>query len=176
VLPELRTSRLSLRPVHAADLDWLHALLIDAEVRRYLCDDRIMPRQEVADLLARTIGLAPQGLGMWVASRADGAQVGFVGLQPTSDFAARAWPDFAGEIEPTIALSPHAQGQGLATEVLHEVLRYGFDELKRQRIVAFADEPNAASRRMLSRAGFTDVGGCMGLKYRLRCFELRKPS
>ena len=113
---------------------------------------------------------------MWIVERQSAEQIGFIGLHPISEFETTAWPDFTGENEPTIALLPHAQGQGLAMEALQEVLRYGFDEQKRQRIVAFADEPNAASRRMLTRAGFTDVGGCMGLKYRLRCVELRKPS
>ena len=176
MLPKLRTPRLTLRPIRADDLDWLHVLLTDPDVKRYLCDDHIMPHQEVAELVDRALALAPQGLGIWITTGEHGEAIGFVGLQPISDFSARAWPDFAGEIEPTIALSPNVQGQGLATELLQEVLRYGFENPERSRIVAFADEPNAASRRMLARVGFDDVGGCMGPKYRLRCFELKKPS
>jgi ribosomal-protein-alanine N-acetyltransferase len=172
-LPSLRTERLCLRPSSTDDADWLHELLVNPDVRRFLCDDRIIDRHEVQTIVDHAVALASRGLGMWIVESGGRAPIGFAGLHPISEFEATARPDFAGEIEPTIALHPTAQGRGLATEALNAVLRYGFAAHCPARIVAFADEPNGASRRLMARLGFIDVGDCAGPRFRLRCFELR---
>ncbi len=40
-----------LRPVGGADLDALWRLLTDPQMRRYLCDDRVLTRPEVETML-----------------------------------------------------------------------------------------------------------------------------
>jgi RimJ/RimL family protein N-acetyltransferase len=49
-------------------------------------------------------------------------------------------------------------GKGLASEVVREVLRYGFEECGLHRIQAFVFSPNDASKRVLQKAGFTHEG------------------
>jgi ribosomal-protein-alanine N-acetyltransferase len=171
-LPYLHTERLCLRPSSMDDADWLHELLVNPDVRRFLCDDRTIDRHEVQTIVDHAVALASRGLGMWIVESGDGTPIGFVGLHPISEFEVTARPDFAGEIEPTIALHPAVRGRGLATEALHTVLRYGFATHRPARIVAFADEPNGASRRLMVRLGFIDVGDCAGPRFRLRCFVL----
>ena len=55
-------------------------------------------------------------------------------------------------------LHPDRWGNGYATEVLKEVVRYSFEELKLHRLCAWAYEPNKASQRVLVKAGFTYEG------------------
>lgn len=49
-------------------------------------------------------------------------------------------------------------GQGLGTELLQALIRFGFDTLKLQQITADVDPRNAASIHMLQRAGFVETG------------------
>ena len=49
-------------------------------------------------------------------------------------------------------------GQGIATEAVREVLRYGFEECALHRVQAFVFSPNEASKRVLKKCGFTREG------------------
>ena len=47
---------------------------------------------------------------------------------------------------------------GYATEGTIELLKYGFDKLSLERIVAIAQPENKASRRVLEKSGFIEKG------------------
>jgi RimJ/RimL family protein N-acetyltransferase len=49
-------------------------------------------------------------------------------------------------------------GKGYATEAVRHVLQVAFDELDLDEVYALPLEENAASRRVLEKAGFTEVG------------------
>lgn len=166
MLPILTTPRLVLRPAAAADLDAVWALLVDPDVRRYLCDDKVLPRETVAGILAECLALAPQGMGMWIVEN-DGAMAGLASLKPVPDVLTALIPALAGEVEPTVALHPGFWHRGLAGEALAAVLGHGFAALALPRIAALCDVPNTASARMLARAGFRGTGEHPGLHYRL---------
>ena len=51
-LPLMRTGRLVLEPFAPGDLDELHALWTDAEVRRFLWDGLIIPRSRASGPVA----------------------------------------------------------------------------------------------------------------------------
>ena len=95
----------------ADDLDGLVRLLHEREVRRYLCDDTILPCETVAAMLAQSEQLEPHGLGLWVIEPALDGFAGIAGLQPVSAEAGAA-PAMAGGVEPLIALDPKHWGQG----------------------------------------------------------------
>jgi ribosomal-protein-alanine N-acetyltransferase len=153
VLPILETPRLLLRPAQADDLDAIWQLLVEPEVRRYLCDDVVLARGQVSGLLAKALVQASAGLGLWTL-RAAGGFVGCVGLRPVSDAAMAADPAVVGEVEPLVALEPQRWGRGYASEALAALLAYGFDALRLPRVVALVDLPNTASHRLLLRLGF----------------------
>ncbi|HJQ60963.1 MAG TPA: GNAT family N-acetyltransferase [Vineibacter sp.] len=161
-------------PSRAQDLDDLCRLLWDREVRRYLCDDIELPRDQIADMLARSDALTPRGLGLWTIRSPADDMLGCVGAKPV-DPAVKTDPLVAGEIEPTIALSPAAWGKGLATEVLRMVIDHAFNRLGLNRLVAIVDEPNTASRRLMARVGFRETGSGDGPKYRLIFHRLDAP-
>jgi len=54
-LPTLTTRRLTLRPAIDADREGLWQLLTDPQVRRYLCDDKVLPQAEVQEMLATSM-------------------------------------------------------------------------------------------------------------------------
>jgi RimJ/RimL family protein N-acetyltransferase len=158
MLPALTTTRLTLRAASAADLDALWHLLTDPQVRRYLCDDRILTRAEVQTILAQDIAHGPAGMGLWLLHDDSTRVVGCVGLHPVPpDIVAHA-PDLAGEVEPTIALAPDHWGRGLAAEALAAAVAYAFATLGLERLVAVVDEPNERSHRLMLRICFTATG------------------
>jgi len=144
----LETARLLLRPCTADDLDALHRLWTDPEVRRYLFDDRIIPREQAAAMIQSSLASFPtHGFGLWLVHRAgEDAIIGFSGLSLTGD---------PPEVELLYGIAPSAWGQGVATEAARAVLRYGFAELRLAHITAGADVPNVASLRVLEKLGMT---------------------
>jgi ribosomal-protein-alanine N-acetyltransferase len=144
----LETARLVLRPCTLEDLDVLHCLWTDPEVRRYLFDDRVISREQAETRLRGSLeSFHIYRFGLWLAHRTgEEAIIGFCGLFHTDD---------PPEVELLYGIAPSAWGQGLATEAARAVLRYGFEELGLVRIAAGADGPNVASLRVLEKLGMT---------------------
>jgi ribosomal-protein-alanine N-acetyltransferase len=177
MLPTLVTPRLTLRPATEADLDALWRLLTDAQVRRYLCDDRVLTRAEVQTILAEDIAHGSAGMGLWLMRGHARDLVGCVGLHPVSSEIVAHAPHLAGEVEPTIALAPDHWGRGLAAEALAAVVAYAFDTLDLERLVAVADEPNERSHLLMQRIGFTPTGTtATGPCYPLRTWRLARSA
>ena len=147
MLLNLTTPRLALCPATDADLDALWRLLTDPQVRRYLCDDRVLSRAEVQAMLAESIAQWPAGMGLWML-RGQEDLVGCIGLHAVSPGVVAHAPDLAGEIEPTIALAPDYWSRGYAAEALAAAVAYAFDALGLGHLVAVVDEPNARSHRL----------------------------
>ncbi|MBC7896675.1 MAG: GNAT family N-acetyltransferase [Cytophagaceae bacterium] len=81
--PVLGATRVSLRPLTAADLAWLHTLNAIPDVRRYLFDDEAWSADEVrARLVERNAALwTSEGLGLFVVSRNENAiAIGWCGF------------------------------------------------------------------------------------------------
>jgi len=167
MLPTLTTPRLVLRPAAEGDLDAVWRLLTLPDVKRYLCDDKLLPREVVASILADHIAAAEQGMGMWIVNH-DGTFAGIAALKPVAAVLAELIPSLGGEVEPTIALDPALWGRGLAGEALGAVLAHGFGAICLPRIAGVCDAPNEASARMLARAGFRETGEHPGVYYRVK--------
>jgi RimJ/RimL family protein N-acetyltransferase len=95
--------------------------------------------------------------------------VGCAGLLPVTT-AAESEPRLAGLVEPLVALRPEAWGRGLAAEALGALQHHAADALGLARLAGVTDVPNAASDRMLRRAGFRPLGECDGPAHRLRTY------
>jgi [ribosomal protein S5]-alanine N-acetyltransferase len=158
MLPSLATPRLALPPATEADLEALWRLLTDPQVRRYLCDDRVLTRAEVQALLAESIAQWPAGMGLWLLRLHEGQMGDCVGLHVVSPEIVAHAPDLAGEIEPTIALTPEHWGCDYAAEGLTAVVAYAFETLGLEHVVAVVDEPNTRSHRVMMQVGFTPTG------------------
>jgi RimJ/RimL family protein N-acetyltransferase len=157
-------------------VDALWTLWTDPAVRRYLFDDVEITREEAAATLADARAAEDRGLGLWtVHARDEGATlVGCAGLLPVGTAAAFA-PRLAGMVEPLVALLPACWGRGYATEALGALVGHAFDVLGLRELAGVTDVPNAASDRMLRRAGFVPAGECDGPRYPMRIY-LRRPA
>ena len=143
-MSELRTPRLRLTPCALGDVEFLRELWTDADVRRFLWDDRIIGRDEAAEVIEASMeSFRRHGFGMWVV-RADDAPIGFCGL--------RHFGEPAEDVEVLYGLLPAHWGRGLATEAARAVLRAGFDR-GLPRIFAGADPPNVGSIQVMERLG-----------------------
>jgi ribosomal-protein-alanine N-acetyltransferase len=166
VQPIIETPRLVLTPAVRDDAGRLHTLLAAPDVRRFLCDDRILSPEEVAGLLDEALALAEGGMGFWMLATKSGGFVGLAGLMPVFAGATATFPEFAGDIEPTIALAREAWGHGYAGEALAAIVAHA-GALGRRRVAALVDAPNMHSHRMVERAGFTMIGTTPGPRYTL---------
>lgn len=151
---DLRTPRLRLRWLGEADAPHIVALDGDPEVMRFLGDGKPVPRAEV---LERTLPvlLARHGergeLGYRAAEDAvTGEFVGWFELTPTN----RGIP---GEVELGYRLCRSAWGRGYATEGARALIRAAFAEYGVRRVTATTMAVNAASRRVMEKAGLRYV-------------------
>jgi RimJ/RimL family protein N-acetyltransferase len=143
----LETPRLRLRAACEADVDALHALWTDAQVRRWLWDDRVIERAIAAERVEASLAsFARAGWGLFVVEARDGAGalLGHAGLI---------------EIDPALgpeliyAFHPGVWGRGYASEAARAVLAHAFEALGLERIPGRTDTPNRESARVLERLG-----------------------
>lgn len=144
----LTTARLTLVPFTNADLDAVHALWTDADMRKYLCDDKVVPIEQSRQWLeGSSREFRDRRFGLWGVheGRPEGTLIGFCGC--------REWP--TGEPELMYGLLRPWWRQGLATEAVEAVLTYVFETLGHPLVIAATDPPNVASVRLMERLGMT---------------------
>lgn len=175
-LPVLDTPRLLLMGAQHDDLKILREHWDDPLVRRYLFDDKAVDEALARVVLGACLDGVRQGHGLWLITERPSAHViGSVALIPTSE-AAEYEPLLKGLLEPMVSLTPSRWGQGLATEALSAVLGHAFTTLAAASVAAVNDVPNAASERMLLRAGFTPLSEVDGPRHRLRTYILQRQA
>ena len=154
MIPEIRTERLLLRAWRESDLDPYARMCSDSEVMRHL--PRVLDREESEEQIASFVrGWEERELGIWaVEHRATGAFVGFIGLMHQE-----GWREREHKIEVGWRLERSFWGRGLATEGARASLRYGFEEMDLESIISITLAENAASRRVMEKAGLTSRGG-----------------
>ena len=144
------TRRLHLRPWSPCDVDPLHALWIDPQVRRFLFDDVAISRDLAAEIVTAAVACAhATGLTLCSLRRLEtpGVIIGFAGLR---------WLDEASrQPELIYGLAADHWGQGLATEASQQVLADGFLRLGLATIWATTDLPNLASVKVMQRLGMS---------------------
>jgi len=150
----LETERLVLRRFTAADVDNLVDLDGDPDVMRYLSGGKPTPRAEIEnDFLPAFLGYYErfEAYGFWAAiEKSTGDFLGWFHFRP-----APGHP--ADEPELGYRLRQSAWGQGYATEGSVALIRKGFTEHGVRRVVAETMAVNAASRRVMEKAGLTLV-------------------
>jgi RimJ/RimL family protein N-acetyltransferase len=89
-------------------------------------------------------------LGKWCAGeRASGRFIGWFSLN---------YVPKTVEVEVGYRLLPHAWGRGFATEGARALVSHGFETLGLYRIIGLTHPDNAASQRVLQKAGLRDAG------------------
>ncbi|HEX6929705.1 MAG TPA: GNAT family N-acetyltransferase [Gammaproteobacteria bacterium] len=142
----MESERLLLRPFATEDLDALHALWTDPDVRRYLWDNRQLTRDDTVEIIERSIALQrDEAAGLWaVEQRNTPGIIGFGGY----------W--YFGEppqLQILFGLRPEHWGMGLATELASCLIHYGFGTLRLARVTGATDRANVSSQRVMEKAG-----------------------
>jgi RimJ/RimL family protein N-acetyltransferase len=129
----LYTERITLLPLADEHFEWEVELDSDPEVMRYL-SGRASTREEVEAGHTRRIAAAQKvdGLGFWVGL-VDDDFVGWWTLQPAHG---PDQPDDLGVADLGYRLLRRHWGKGLASEAARELVRYGFEDVGLDRIIA----------------------------------------
>ncbi len=146
----IETARLRLRPWQDGDRAPFAAMSADPEVMRYLMHPA---SPDVVDAwIDRQIARqAEHGFCFWaVEERASGAFAGVVGLARISYEA-----HFTPAVEVGWRIPRPFWGRGYAPEAALASLRFGFDDLGLQEIVANACSENVKSQRVMQKIGMT---------------------
>lgn len=138
------TARLALRPLRQDDADALLEVYTHPLVEAWIGPHS---RERVSEEIGfQVAGQAERGYSVWaVERRGDGRFLGDCGLQPLEHR--------GPEVELGYDLHPDAWGQGLATEAATAVVQAAFGTLGLERLMAVVKPANAASRRVLEKAG-----------------------
>ena len=167
IVPTLETQRLFVRPLETADGEAVHRLFVDIgwnELDRPEAESRsrrlswldwsIASYREFERLYQPPLGERA------VVLKQTGALAGLVGLVPS--FAPFGQlPVFGGatmalrtmEMGLFWAISPAAQGRGIATEAAGALVNWAFDGLLLERLVATTEHDNLASIAVMRRLG-----------------------
>lgn len=151
-LPELTTPRLLLRTMSVDDAADLFEYASDPEVSRYLTWEPHRSIEESHHFLQGVVEAYAAGdPRSWAIMHAgDGKMIGTAGVL--------FWDQAARRSEIGYAMSWAYWGLGLMSEVVREVLRFGFEEMDLNRIEARCDARNSASAGVLRKWGFQHEG------------------
>jgi RimJ/RimL family protein N-acetyltransferase len=144
---ELETARLLLRRWRPEDLEALVRWHSDPALMRHM--GRVSSREQTEEVAERFLAhWEEHGFGfMTVWEKGTETLVGRSGLAFH-----RLWPD-----DPEVGwlIDTPWQGRGYATEAGAACVRYGFGELRLDRIVSICTPENASSRRVMEKLGLS---------------------
>jgi ribosomal-protein-alanine N-acetyltransferase len=130
------------------DADDLQQIFGDAEVMKHITGGKVREKAETMTGLRRTIeGWKRRGFGLWaVTPKEQNTVIGYCGYMPL---------DNTTEIELAYGMARAHWAKGYATEAARACLRYGFEEMKLDHIVAVVNPQNFPSQRILLKLGMT---------------------
>lgn len=145
----LETKRLILKLHELADFDNLLALRSDPDVMKYIGDGFTHKEEQVKRFLNITISYQEKhGIGFCsVFEKESGNFIGQAGLFHLG------YSDEQPEIEIAYRLHKAYWGKGYATELAKALIRWGFDHLSVDKLIAAVDPNNVASQKVLKKAG-----------------------
>lgn len=146
-------------PFVHSDLEPLHSLWSDEDVRRFLWDNQVIPIETVQEILEAHYEMASQfRIGFWSIARQnrrpEGPIEGFVGFRPMEGGA---------ELELLYGIRREWWGKGIATTASQAALEYLWQSTNFGRVLASTDPPNVKSREVMKRLGMTLVKETDGL-------------
>lgn len=150
--PVLTTARLRLREIVPEDAEAMFRLRSDPEVMRYFGSAPDRSIEETEQRIDRIATGVREGTAIrWgLTLREGGALVGIAGYW--------RWEKHHRLAEIGYELTPACWGQGLMTEAVRPILRFGFERMELHRVEARLDPQNRASGRVLERLGFRQEG------------------
>lgn len=143
----IETGRIILREFNKDDYQAVFDFSTNKEVQKYTGDSVLDSLDEAKEIITDIwfSDYKKYGYGRWaVVYKAENKVIGFAGLK------------YLPEIDETdigYRFLPEYWGKGIASEVSKEILKYGFETLKLERIVGIVMPENIASYRVLEKIG-----------------------
>ncbi|HYE66345.1 MAG TPA: GNAT family N-acetyltransferase [Pyrinomonadaceae bacterium] len=149
-MPEIETARLRLRGFTQDDLDDLLLIRSDPEVMRYIGTGAPATREQTQARINNHLAQWEQhGFGQWaVVHKGHGKLIGWCGL---------GFLERTPEVEIGYGFDKPYWGMGIASEAAAATLRYGFERLQLESIVAVAMPENIGSWRVMEKLGMKYV-------------------
>lgn len=151
-LPTLETERLILRKILYSDKDGIYDYAKNPNVAKFLLWDAHRSEFETIEFLNLIYSAynkndaAPWGIQL----KDDNKIIGTVGFV--------SWDKENKECEIGFALAEEFWNKGIVTEAVNEVLRFGFDQMKLERIISQCSPENIGSSRVLEKSGLNFDG------------------
>ncbi len=144
----LETERLIMRPLLESDVDEIFAMRSDEDIMRFIREPQ--GRSESFDWIKL------------VSARWDSDKLGFCALIEKETGKFLGWCGVwhlkeTNELEIGYAIAKEFWGKGFATEAAEKFIKYAFENLKPDKIVAVAEPENLASRRVMEKLGMQFV-------------------
>lgn len=155
----LESERLLFRHHVPDDLEAYCTMEQDANVRRYV-GGRPRTREEAEHRFSKALHPVKDRLAVWATVlKSQGNYIGRCGIYPHFNHDGGI---IEGEASLGLYIATEYWGKGFATEAGHAFIKFGFDELKLNRIVTMVQVGNDASVRVLEKIGFvhteTEIG------------------
>jgi RimJ/RimL family protein N-acetyltransferase len=152
MLPTLKGQKINLRRVYKSDAESIYKYARDEEISRYT----FLPNPyRISDAyrfitLTHTALRAKKAFNFGIEHKQEKEIIGMISLEQVNFQHLLA--------ETGYWLGKKYWGQGIAQEALQLVLKFGFEQLKLNRIYARVMHPNIASARLLENVGFKKEG------------------
>jgi len=164
----IETNRLLLRTFTEKDAALIYELNLDPDVIRYT-HDPIKDLAHASEVLEKVIipQYALYNHGRWaVHVKATLEFLGWCGLKYRAEL---------NEIDLGYRFKKEGWGKGYATEAAYASIKYGFEKIGLQRIVARAEIDNIGSWKVLEKCGMTYIGDEEVDGYPVKTYEILNP-
>ncbi|WP_226577961.1 GNAT family N-acetyltransferase [Halobacillus litoralis] len=142
----IETKRCVLNEVNQADFNDVKNLYVNDDVRKFLGGTR--EEVEIQGIIDQMVN---NDVDAWYWGVRKALTLEFIGIISLD-------PHHSGNhTEVSYQLLPEWWGKGYATEVVKEVIEYGFQQLNLKRIVAETQAANKPSCKLLERVGMTKI-------------------
>ena len=166
---QIRTGRLTLRPMQLSDAGVLHRIYQSEGVLRYFPNPQPPPPEKVQRFIAgQHTHWEQHGYGNWgVLVDGEDEIIGWAGLQYVPELR---------ETEVGFLLDRPSWGKGYATEAALASLRFGFENTSLEHIIALVHPGNQASIRVIEKCGMSFVDSLHLWGIELRRYQLERFS
>lgn len=144
---KIETDRILLREFGMEDAAAVFEFSSDFEVQKYTGDVTLETVEEAKDIIKNVwfSDYKKYGYGRWaVVYKPENKVIGFAGLKYLPEL---------NETDIGYRFLPKYWGKGIATEVSREIIKYGFEILKLDRIIGITMPKNIASYKVLEKIG-----------------------
>lgn len=150
--PNLETNRLNLRRLKSEDVSEILALRSNPEIMKFIPRPLMKTKEEALEFISvMDANVTNNILLNWaITTKEEDTLIGMIGFYRMKPENYRA--------EVGYILSAEFHGQGIITEALERVIKFGFDEMKLNSIEAVIDPENYGSEKVLLKNNFVKEG------------------